>query len=103
MSDNKDIDDSLGLAQNANIQKVLAKYLAKGETEMEKVVFSDYVSKINRKDKTQTRVMLITNRGLFLFSSFLFFFPLCESNVCESAQSVLVCRSTWVGSRLSLF
>jgi len=51
MSDNKDIDDSLGLAQNANIQKVLAKYAPKGQAVTEKVYFSDYVTKINRKDK----------------------------------------------------
>jgi len=65
MSDNKDIDDSLGLAQNANIQKVLAKYTPKGQAVTEKVCFSDYVTKINRKDKKQTRVMLITDKAIY--------------------------------------
>lgn len=65
MADYKENDDHLGLAQNANIQKVLAKYAAKGEPVTEKVCFSEYVTKINRKDKKQTRVMLITDKAIY--------------------------------------
>jgi len=57
-------NDNLQLESTPNVQKILGKYCKKGDTP-EKIVFSDYVIKINRKDKEQTRVMLITNKAIY--------------------------------------
>jgi len=56
--------DRLSLAGQAAVLKMLAK-LGKNTPTPESVSFSDYVIKINRKEKEQTRVMLITNRGIY--------------------------------------
>jgi tRNA A-37 threonylcarbamoyl transferase component Bud32 len=54
-------NDHLCLAGNRAVDKMLEKHEAKKD----KVLFSDFVIKINRKDKEQTRVMLITDNHLF--------------------------------------
>jgi len=56
--------DRLSLNGNAAVQKMLQKNAAQGKTP-ETVTFSDFVLKINRREKEQTRVMLITNRAIY--------------------------------------
>jgi serine/threonine protein kinase len=53
--------DHLSLGGNEKVQKILVQHGSPGET----VVFSDFVVKINRKGKEQTRVLLITNQALY--------------------------------------
>lgn len=55
------VGDNLSLAANASVQKILQE--TKSTTE-EKVLFSDMVTKINRKDKAQERVLLLTNMAM---------------------------------------
>lgn len=55
-------NDHLCLQGNRAIAKMLEKFDSSGT---EKVHFSDFVIKINRKDKEQTRVILITNSHLY--------------------------------------
>lgn len=59
MADDK--GDNLFLAGNAAVQKMLAKNGTPGE----QVVFSDFVIKINKKGKEQTRVLLVTDAALY--------------------------------------
>jgi serum/glucocorticoid-regulated kinase 2 len=56
--------DHLALASNAVVAKMLAKN-GKNLPAPEKVVFSDFVIKINKREKEQTRVMLITDKALY--------------------------------------
>jgi len=57
-------NDHLTLASNAVVQKMLNK-VGVNSPIPERVLFSDFVSKINRKDKTQQRVLLITDKALY--------------------------------------
>lgn len=59
-----DAGDHLKLALNPNVQKTLAKHGVNRPDE-EQVVFSDYVIKINRREKEQIRVLLITNKACY--------------------------------------
>jgi len=56
--------DRLSLNGNSAVQKMLQKNALSGKTP-EAVTFSDFVIKINRREKEQTRVMLITNRAIY--------------------------------------
>lgn len=56
--------DHLCLAGNHSVQKMLNKH-GKNTPLPEIVKFSDFVIKINRKEKEQTRVMLITNKAIY--------------------------------------
>jgi len=53
--------DRLSLASNADV----AKMLKKNGQGTESVVFSDFVIKINKREKEQTRVILITNKATY--------------------------------------
>jgi len=53
--------DRLSLASNADVAKMLKKNGQGTET----VVFSDFVIKINKREKEQTRVILITNKATY--------------------------------------
>nr|BAK00435.1 predicted protein [Hordeum vulgare subsp. vulgare] len=57
-------EDHLSLASNAAVIKMLAK-LGKNTPNKEVVYFSDFVVKINRKEKEQTRVMLVTDKAIY--------------------------------------
>jgi serum/glucocorticoid-regulated kinase 2 len=59
MADEK--NDHLVLSGNSNVRSMLQK-VGIGQ---ESVVFSEFVVKINRKEKEQTRVMLITDKGIY--------------------------------------
>jgi len=56
------VKDNLELQDNKLIMKMIKKY---NPASNETVKFSDFVTKINRKDKEQTRVMLITDDFLY--------------------------------------
>jgi len=56
--------DHLCLAGNHSVQKMLNKH-GKNTPLPEIVKFSDFVIKINRREKEQTRVMLITNKAVY--------------------------------------
>jgi serum/glucocorticoid-regulated kinase 2 len=56
--------DHLCLAGNHSVQKMLNKH-GKNTPLPEIVKFSDFVVKINKKGKEQTRVMLITNKAIY--------------------------------------
>jgi serum/glucocorticoid-regulated kinase 2 len=56
--------DHLCLAGNHSVQKMLNKH-GKNTPLPEIVKFSDFVVKINKKGKEQTRVMLITNKAMY--------------------------------------
>lgn len=56
-----DNNDILSLSNNTLVEKMLSKVDASNE----EIKFSDFVTKINRKDKEQTRVLLITNCHLY--------------------------------------
>jgi serum/glucocorticoid-regulated kinase 2 len=62
MADDK--GDHLCLAGNHSVQKMLNKHGVNKPT-AEIVAFSDFVTKINKKDKEQARVLLITNNALY--------------------------------------
>lgn len=57
----QDVMDCLSLAENAAVQKMLNK---QGNPN-EKILFSDFVIKINRRDREQTRVMIITDQAIY--------------------------------------
>jgi hypothetical protein len=52
--------DHLALGEVVAVQKLLQK-----EGPGESIIFSDLVTKINRKDKEQTRILLVTDKGLY--------------------------------------
>ncbi len=56
--------DYLGVAQNASVKKLLSKFADKSGVP-EAVYFSDFLVKINPRDKPQERVLLITNKALY--------------------------------------
>jgi serum/glucocorticoid-regulated kinase 2 len=56
--------DHLCLQGNHSVQKMLNKY-GKNNPMPEKVCFSDFVIKINRRGKEQTRVMLVTDKAVY--------------------------------------
>lgn len=56
--------DHLCLAGNSAVQKMLQKE-GQNSPLPETVVFSDFVIKINRKEKEQTRVILLTNKAIY--------------------------------------
>lgn len=56
--------DRLSLAGNSSVQKMLAK-LGNNKPSPEVVSFSDFVIKINKREKEQTRVMLITDKAIY--------------------------------------
>lgn len=56
--------DHLFLAQKEQVLKMLGK-LGNNKPKPEHVVFSDYVIKINRREKEQTRVLLITDKAVY--------------------------------------
>lgn len=62
MADEK--GDHLCLAGNHSVQKMLNKH-GQNTPLPEMVKFSDFVIKINRREKEQTRVMLITNKAIY--------------------------------------
>ena len=55
-------NDYLGVSNNSNVRKLLLKYAKDGH---EDVHFSDFIVKINPRDKPQERVLLITNRAVY--------------------------------------
>jgi hypothetical protein len=55
-------DDHLCLAGNVKVQTMLSK---EGDPKGEVVMFSDFATKINRKDVKQKRCVLITQRALY--------------------------------------
>jgi serum/glucocorticoid-regulated kinase 2 len=59
-----DKGDHLCLSGNHSVRNMLLKY-GKNKPNPEKVVFSDFVIKINRRDKEQTRVMLVTDKAMY--------------------------------------
>jgi len=61
MSGKDEKADRLSLASNSDV----AKMLKKNGTGVETVVFSDFVIKINKREKEQTRVILITNKATY--------------------------------------
>lgn len=54
-------NDILSLKNNPLVNKMLAKVQCEGD----EIKFSDFVTKINRKDKEQTRVLLITDKHIY--------------------------------------
>lgn len=56
--------DHLCLAGNSAVQKMLQKE-GQNSPLPESIVFSDFVIKINRKDKEQTRVLLLTSKAIY--------------------------------------
>lgn len=56
-------NDTLKLTGNSNVQKMLAKNGDK--TSPEEVQFSDFLVKINKKGKEQTRALLITDKAVY--------------------------------------
>jgi len=56
--------DRLSLAGNSSVQKMLQK-LGNNKPNPEVVSFSDFVIKINKREKEQTRVMLITDKAIY--------------------------------------
>jgi serum/glucocorticoid-regulated kinase 2 len=60
-------NDHLSLRMSSSVRKVLKKYenssYAEGGSEV--VQFSDFIVKINPKDKPQERVLLLTNRAMY--------------------------------------
>eukprot|EP01006_Ploeotia_vitrea_P041700 TRINITY_DN66564_c12_g2_i1.p1 TRINITY_DN66564_c12_g2~~TRINITY_DN66564_c12_g2_i1.p1 ORF type:complete len:537 (+),score=332.58 TRINITY_DN66564_c12_g2_i1:161-1771(+) len=62
MSEQK--EDHLSLSGHASVAKMLNKHGQNTPTR-EVVVFSDFVIKINRRDKEQTRVMLVTDKAIY--------------------------------------
>jgi len=54
--------DYLAVASNPSVFKVLAKY---SDGTPETVFFSDYLVKVNPRDKPQERVLLITNKAIY--------------------------------------
>ena len=56
--------DFLGLEGNGAVRSMLFK-LGQNSPQLEQIVFSDHVTKINRRDKEQVRVLLITTRAIY--------------------------------------
>ena len=56
--------DFLGLEGNGAVRSMLFK-LGQNTPQLEQIVFSDHVTKINRRDKEQIRVLLITTRAVY--------------------------------------
>jgi serum/glucocorticoid-regulated kinase 2 len=57
--------DFLGIGNNKTLVKMMQKF-NRDDTEMtERVHFSDFVVKINRRDKPQERVILVTTKALY--------------------------------------
>jgi len=56
--------DHLCLGGNHSVNRMLQKF-GRNSPMPERVVFSDFVIKINRRDKEQTRVMLITDKAIY--------------------------------------
>lgn len=57
--------DYLGLGPNKVLEKMLSKYNRENATTKEQVKFSDMMVKINRRDKPQERVILITDKAMY--------------------------------------
>ena len=57
--------DYLGLGPNKILEKMLSKYNKEDATTKEQVRFSDYMVKINRRDKPQERIILITTKAMY--------------------------------------
>mmetsp|Transcript_23066 Transcript_23066/g.50346 ORF Transcript_23066/g.50346 Transcript_23066/m.50346 type:complete len:546 (+) Transcript_23066:298-1935(+) len=55
--------DYLAVSRNSSVIKLLQKYSNKNDPEQ--VYFSDFLVKINPRDKPQERVLLITNKALY--------------------------------------
>jgi len=60
----KNENDHMSLSGNANVQKMLNK-LGKNSPLPERVQFSAFVIKINKKGKEQTRAVLITDKAIY--------------------------------------
>ena len=58
--ENKTGNDQLSLSGNNSVKKMMAKHGSKTE----KIQYSDFVIKINKRDKEQTRVLLVTDKAL---------------------------------------
>lgn len=57
-------DDSLSLSSNAAVAKLLSKQ-GNNNPNKEVVWYSDFVIKINKRDKEQTRVLLVTDKAVY--------------------------------------
>jgi len=57
--------DYLGLGTNKILEKMLSKYNRENATVKEEVKFTDMMVKINRRDKPQERVILVTTRAMY--------------------------------------
>lgn len=57
--------DYLALGNNKNLEKMLAKFNREDATTKEEVKFSDMMVKINRRDKPQERVILVTAKAMY--------------------------------------
>jgi serum/glucocorticoid-regulated kinase 2 len=62
MADSKENHDHLSLGSMQEVRKMMSK---NGGSSHEKVLFSDLLVKINKKEKEQTRVLLITDKALY--------------------------------------
>uniref|UniRef100_A0A6A7G348 non-specific serine/threonine protein kinase n=1 Tax=Hirondellea gigas TaxID=1518452 RepID=A0A6A7G348_9CRUS len=59
-----DADDTLRLAKNGNVRRMLTKN-GQNFPKPEVVYFSDLLLKINRKDKEQSRVIMVTDKAIY--------------------------------------
>jgi hypothetical protein len=95
--------DRLSLAGNSSVQKMLSK-LGNNKPSAEVVSFSDFVIKINKREKEQTRVMLITDKAMSVASlttTLTTTTPLhFHDNADVSPSSSLVVSSSSPGSRV---
>ena len=64
--------DDLGLAHNAACQKMLSK-MGDNFPDQEKVVLSTRLIKINKRGKSQNRVLLVTDKAMFVLFCFVLF------------------------------
>jgi len=64
MAQKEDVDDWLGLAQNPQCLKMLAR-MGDNFPEQEKVLYSEKVLKINKRGKEQERVLLLTDKAIY--------------------------------------
>eukprot|EP00163_Fabomonas_tropica_P023677 TRINITY_DN4107_c0_g1_i11.p1 TRINITY_DN4107_c0_g1~~TRINITY_DN4107_c0_g1_i11.p1 ORF type:complete len:181 (+),score=45.01 TRINITY_DN4107_c0_g1_i11:518-1060(+) len=84
------VGDNLSLGNNSTVTKKMAKHGDK------KVVFSDYVIKVNRRNKMQKRVLLISDQALYNLDPSNF---KCKRRI---PLTILVCASLSLSLSLSV-
>lgn len=67
MGDSDDVSDYLRMAEKGAVEQMIIKMQKKAKVPLcaETIKFSDFVIKINRKGKEQTRIMIITNLAIY--------------------------------------